>query len=631
LTLVSHEDCSRLERSRAAANASRRCDRDVCWALERLERRTHLSAAMAGTATGTVVYQYALAGGATMQVPLADWVVFDDVGNTGAYVAGDPVGVTNLQGVYTLSLDSASETIRVLPRAGWTTATGGIDSAVATPGATVSPFAQSMADPTVIDVLAAYTAASTQVAGPGGDGILGTLGSMFAYANQVQANSDTNIQINVINTVETNYSESGDFHTDLTALSSGGVGDVAAVRTASNADLTVMFESTDASGSGGEVGLAYEFSRARPNAAQGDAIVGLLGNLGRDSVTLAHELGHLLGADHDPAHATAAGTAPYARGYEFVGDDSVAYQDVMSYTDGTFLPYYSTPAAFYAGHVMGLTTNGDNARAVRQDGPAVARYHLSGDEGPAAAPADSTLVESVSAPKSGAVLLGSRRQSATVVLSNAGPAAATETATVVLSLDDGLADGSADAVLASATVPVRLGVGQGIKVSLPVAWPAGLASGSYQILAAVTANGFAAMASNGSGPTASIPIIYEQPTVDLSASAAQTLARGRAGRAAAVTLRLHNLGNTAAVGSATFQASALLQGDSSAGDEVALTLPPRRFSVPAGATRPVSIAFVLPAGLAPGTYLLSITLAPVTSPADLDTLDKMVSLTLDVL
>jgi hypothetical protein len=577
---------------------------------ELLERRLFLDATAGGTVTGTVDYQYPLAGGGTATVPLVDRVVYDDVAGTGTYVAGDPTAVTDLQGGYTLALTGPGQTVRVLPRPGWSVAAGG--SAVASAGDVVAPFDLTMTAPVVIDVVAAYTADAPQSYGPSDAAFTATIAGLFAFANQVQADSDTNVRMNLVTTVETTYTPSGNFETDLALLAAGGPADLTAARHAAGADLTVMFEGDGDLPGGGEVGLSYEMVAGHPNAARGVAIVGLLGNPARDGDTLAHELGHLLGADHDPPHATHLGSAPFAHGVVTQGTDGVVYQDVMAYGTGTVLPFYSTPAAFYAGVPLGRVTNEDNARAVRLDAPAVARYDTTGDEGPSTI-GPTPLVAALAVTSRRGSVLGGTAGTATLSLTNAGAVAVAGPATVAVSVED-IAGGPLTP-LASVTLPVALRPGQVRATPVKFTWPTGLAAGNYTVVATVSIGGTFAVAGGSGTPLASsAAVAYQVSTVVLTASAASAAMVARSGALATIRVRLGNAGT--APGTASFTAD--LAPAAGPSDTVSASVAARPRSLPAGSTRVVPLTVALPVGLAKGTYQLTIDVSPTASPADVD-------------
>ena len=72
--------------------------------------------------------------------------------------------------------------------------------------------------------------------------------------------------------------------------------------------------------------------------------------------TLAHEMGHNMGCDHNLESASATqGVPAYAHGFRFC-DASEGFTTIMSYTDNcpaTRVPYFSSPNANYRGRAVG--------------------------------------------------------------------------------------------------------------------------------------------------------------------------------------------------------------------------------------------------------------------------------------
>jgi hypothetical protein len=106
--------------------------------------------------------------------------------------------------------------------------------------------------------------------------------------------------------------------------------------------------------------------------------------------TLAHEVGHNLGANHEKVIALSGGWFPYSNGYTYVAPNpSDSWHDIMAYgVECQFvcpeIPYFSNPNVSYNGVPTGkpdgaVDANGnsisaDNARTLNETSPIVAAY-----------------------------------------------------------------------------------------------------------------------------------------------------------------------------------------------------------------------------------------------------------------
>ena len=90
-------------------------------------------------------------------------------------------------------------------------------------------------------------------------------------------------------------------------------------------------------------------------------------------MSIAHEIGHILGIRHD--RATDASNVPMAYGHGYVNGDK--WRDIMSYNDSCGgcprIPFWSNPRIQYKGEPTG-TVAADSARVILEKAERVSRF-----------------------------------------------------------------------------------------------------------------------------------------------------------------------------------------------------------------------------------------------------------------
>ncbi len=255
------------------------------------------------------------------------------------------------------------------------TATPGDDSQLQRQAETT----QAATAPVEIHLLSVYTTAAKTMAG-GQAQIEATIQAAVDNSNATFINSQVNARYVLVATAEVSYTESGVPATDLSwAQSNAGV---AALRNQYGADMVSLIVQNG----GGYCGMGYAMRNPGPSFAssafQVTALTCAVGNL-----TFAHEHGHNLGMEHDPANGIAQGSASYPWSYGHYVDG--VYRTVMSYstpcTAGcTRVAYFSNPNVSYQGFPTGLADQRDNARTANATVGIVANFRAPANIAPAA-------------------------------------------------------------------------------------------------------------------------------------------------------------------------------------------------------------------------------------------------------
>jgi len=246
------------------------------------------------------------------------------------------------------------------------------DSASSVSGTDTTAMAAADASNT-IDVMIVY---SNQSAGAAGAAIGAQAQQAVDTANLVYANSGIGMRLRLVYAGPANYSESGDFNTDLARLTSAGDGymdSVGALRETYGADLVSLFVENSQYCGLGWIGpnAGYAFTVVNRGCASGN-------------LSFPHELGHNFGARHD-SYVDAA-TTPYAYGHGYVNTNG-GWRDVMSYNNAcaavgiscTRIAYLSNPSVVYGNPASptGNATTADTARVHNQNALTVANFRAS--------------------------------------------------------------------------------------------------------------------------------------------------------------------------------------------------------------------------------------------------------------
>jgi hypothetical protein len=232
-------------------------------------------------------------------------------------------------------------------------------------------------DPVNIDVMVVYTPAARQWANTSGGGINNVISQAMENAHLALDNSNTILTMNLVYSAEVSYTESGDSYIDLDRLtytSDGYMDTVHTLRNQYGADLVVLFVRVEDVGGLGWIlnttlGLPeYGFSLVRVQQASW-------------TYTHIHEMGHNMGCHHRKDQATEPGPGlfSYSAGWRWIGNDSGRYCSVMSYEDGGYdtVAHFSNPSILYRGVATGHSTDGDNARTIREVKNVVSAYRES--------------------------------------------------------------------------------------------------------------------------------------------------------------------------------------------------------------------------------------------------------------
>jgi peptidyl-Asp metalloendopeptidase len=220
--------------------------------------------------------------------------------------------------------------------------------------------------PVGIDVMVPYTTAARNAVAD----IAATIQLAVAEANQSYVNSGIHIKLNLVDTFEVAYSETGKtFDTILADFIANPT--VQSRRASSGADLSAMIiDQTDFCGLADTImaSASTAFAVVHYDCATG-------------YYSFAHELGHLMGARHDDADDS--NTSPFSYGHGFQHPSATAgqsFRTIMAYACTTTscdprVQYWSSPNVKYNGIATGTAATNDNVRVLNGTAGTVAAFN----------------------------------------------------------------------------------------------------------------------------------------------------------------------------------------------------------------------------------------------------------------
>jgi hypothetical protein len=227
-----------------------------------------------------------------------------------------------------------------------------------------------------IDVLLFYTAAAQTAAGSA-NAIRAQAQAAVDAANTAFANSAMRMRFRAVGiellegweeTADSGGAELSRFRSNATAL---------ARRDATRADMVSLMVANLAGGCGiGYVmrNVGAGFAGSAFQITDRDCAVG--------NLSWAHEHGHNMGFEHDPANGATPATAsrPWSFGHYVEGQGSQSFRTVMSYAcpagGCTRRAYFSNPLVTFNGFATGVADQRDNARTGDEVADVVANFRL---------------------------------------------------------------------------------------------------------------------------------------------------------------------------------------------------------------------------------------------------------------